>query len=334
MNRSKLLFAALGMLLLILDSRCAAQSARDALGLCLKTVIPSLFPMFVLSGILVSACRGASGRMLTGLERLIGLPTGGGVLFLLGILGGFPVGAQCIAQAVDSRNLSRSDGEGMLGFCNNCSPAFLFGIAGSIFSSASAALWIFLIQMETAMLMASLTPFKSAACSSMAPNSDSVSGAISRAIRSMASVCAWVVLAGVAVGFLDRWFYPLFPGFLATVITGMLEITNGILGLAAIGDETVRFVLCTGFVCFGGFSVWMQISSFASSQGLSTASCFRQKTVQGVLGVVLAMGVQSFGWIFLLLVPVLLFTRKKGLEKPNRTMYNDTRKGGLHHVVP
>ena len=47
-----LLFA---MLVLILDSRCAADSAREAIELCMGTLIPVLFPLFVLSAMLVPA---------------------------------------------------------------------------------------------------------------------------------------------------------------------------------------------------------------------------------------------------------------------------------------
>ena len=38
---------------LILDSRYAAQSARDALELCAQVLIPSLFPLLVLGAMLV-----------------------------------------------------------------------------------------------------------------------------------------------------------------------------------------------------------------------------------------------------------------------------------------
>lgn len=334
MKRTTLLFAGLGMVLLILDSRCAALSAGDALELCLKTVIPSLFPMFILSGLLVSSFGGASGRLLKGLERLTGLPEGSGILFVLGILGGFPVGAQCIAQAVEAGSLSRKDSERMLGFCNNCSPAFLFGIAGSIFSHPSTALLLFLIQLETALLLASCSSFSGQPCIQTEAQAASVNEAVSRAVRSMTSVCAWVILAGVGTGFLDRWLYPLLPEPLPEIITGMLEITGGVLGLAGVDSEALRFVLCSGFVCFGGFSVWMQISSLTSARGLWAGVCFRQKALQGLLGLLVGAGVLLIGPGVLLVIPVLVGIRKKRLEKAHGTVYNDSHKGGYCHVIP
>ena len=322
------------MLLLILDSRCAVQSAGEALGLCLKTVIPSLFPMFVLSGLLVSELGGTSGKLLSAMERWLGLPRGSGSILLIGIVGGFPVGAQCITQAVEGGSLSREDGEKMLGFCNNCSPAFLFGIVGGVFGNLTAPLLIFLIQLETALLLAAYTDFKQASSVTARRLPCTVADAVSRGIRSSVSVCAWVILAGVVSGFLKRWLFPLFPAPIPQIITGILEITGGILGLSSVHREELRFLLCTFFVCFGGFCVWMQIGAVVAPLGFSTARCFRQKTVQAALGSVIAAGVLLLGPVGLMIPVILLLIRKKTLEKPIRNVYNGSRKGGLDHVVP
>ena len=54
------------MTALILDSRCAADSAREAIELCMGTLIPLLLPLFVLSAmtalILDSRCAADSAR--------------------------------------------------------------------------------------------------------------------------------------------------------------------------------------------------------------------------------------------------------------------------------
>ena len=46
------------MLALILDGRTAIDGARQGIELCLRTVIPSLFPFFVLSILLTSSLLG------------------------------------------------------------------------------------------------------------------------------------------------------------------------------------------------------------------------------------------------------------------------------------
>ena len=128
------------MVLLILDSRCTADSAREALSLCARTLIPSLFPLFVLGGMLAP---GLAGLRIPGLSRILGFPEG---FFLLGCLGGYPLGAACIAQAVERNELSKTDAGRMTGLCSLCGPGFLFGVLGGILSLREAAL-IFVMQL-------------------------------------------------------------------------------------------------------------------------------------------------------------------------------------------
>ena len=47
-----LVFSSAGMLVLILDGKAALLGAQAGVELCLNTVIPSLFPFFVLSVLL------------------------------------------------------------------------------------------------------------------------------------------------------------------------------------------------------------------------------------------------------------------------------------------
>ena len=81
---------------LLLLPEVSAQAARDAMLLCAQTLIPSLFPFFVLSSLLI-AC-GASellSALLSPLMRpLFGLSGAGAAALALGLCGGYPVGAR------------------------------------------------------------------------------------------------------------------------------------------------------------------------------------------------------------------------------------------------
>ena len=94
----------------------SAQAARDAMLLCAQTLIPSLFPFFVLSSLLI-AC-GASellSALLSPLMRpLFGLSGTGAAALALGLCGGYPVGARTAAELVENGALSRDEGERLL----------------------------------------------------------------------------------------------------------------------------------------------------------------------------------------------------------------------------
>lgn len=309
------------MAALILDSKCASRSALTALDLCLKTLISNLFPLFVLSSLLIPKL---SGLRLPFLAKLLGIPEGSEGIFLLGCAGGFPVGAACIVQA---KSLSRSDAERMLGICSFCGPSFLFGVIGAVLSLPDALL-IFAIQLETALLTAAYWPNRSSERCKPSTEQIDLPTAVRRSISSMATVCAWVILAGVAAGFLDRWLFPLLPDPLGVLATGLLELTNGIFSLNAIAEHDLRFLLSTVFVCFGGVSVLLQIAGLASPHGLSMKPCIFQKTTQSLLGGLLAYLCIRFGPAALLLPPAILFA-KIAVEIPGAMVYNSRRKEGI-----
>ena len=91
--------SALGMLVLILDAKTALSGAAAGVELCIRTVIPSLFPFFFLSVMLTATLVGRALPPLRWLGRLLRLPEGAECIYITGLLGGYPVGAQNIAVA-------------------------------------------------------------------------------------------------------------------------------------------------------------------------------------------------------------------------------------------
>lgn len=305
---------------LILDSRYAAQAAGESLELCARVLVPNLLPLFVVSTLLVPGLRGFR---IPFLSRLLGVPAGAEGIWLLGLCGGFPVGAACTAQAVHGSALSKTDAERMLGLCSLCGPAFLFGVLPR-FLPMKEVLALFVIQTETSLLLAGLWP--GASNGRLTPSAEAVRlpEAVRRAVDSLLSVCAWVTMAGVASGFLRRWLFPFLPSNLDAVMTGLLELTNGIFVL----PEKNRFQLCTLFVCFGGACVLLQIGGLAAAAGLGMRVCILQKSVHALLGAVAAMLYLRIGWLSFLLIPAVLFV-KMALEIPGSMMYNGRERKGF-----
>ena len=323
--RNRVLTAALllSMVVLILDSRSAADSALDALMLCGQVLVPSLFPLFVLSAMVVPRITEVR---LPFLARLLGMPDGSEGLFLLGCTGGFPLGAVCIAQAAADGGLDKKAAERMLGLCSLCGPAFLFGVLPRVMGM-EYVLALILIQLETAIVLAAFWPDPEEGAYKPAIKAVSLPTAVQRAMSSMISVCGWVTLAGVAAGFLRRWLFPILPEGTSLLLTGLLELSNGIYSLPG-AVNPLTFFLCTIFVCFGGISVLLQIGGAAGSAGLGMGQCIAQKVVHGLLGAVLAAAYLHWGKWILFVIPVILFA-KITLEIPGQMVYNHRRKEGI-----
>ena len=88
------------ILALILDAGTAVSAAGRGLQLCLETVVPSLFPFLVAARLFTGSgaaqwCARVLGPVM---GPAFGLPSNGAAAVVLGLLGGYPVGAQTAAS--------------------------------------------------------------------------------------------------------------------------------------------------------------------------------------------------------------------------------------------
>jgi len=257
-----LLVAATGMLMLILDSKTALASATEGLDLCIHAIIPSLFPFFVLSSMLTGALSGSAGKLLSPIGKLCFIPAGQESILLSGFLAGYPVGAHAVCQEYEKGRLGKSDARRMLGFCSNAGPAFIFGIAGKLFTRRFIALILWAIHIASAIFVGICLP-KSENAPSKYPGHQqiSISLIILQSVKALSSVCAWVILMRIVIGFFQRWILWILPHSVSTVIVGLLELTNGCYALFHIPSESLRFILCNAFLGFGGICILMQTIS-------------------------------------------------------------------------
>ena len=284
-KRSKLtaVLSAGGLFLIILDGKTALSAATEGIELCLRSVIPALFPFFVLSNLLTGTVLGTEIAFLNSLCRWLRVPKGAESLVVTGFLGGYPVGAQCVANAWRKGQLSKTDAERMLSFCNNPGPSFLFGILGPILSANHAwLLWAILILSGATVSL--LIPAEPGTMRKQYRKQISLSESVQQSVRVMATVCGWIVLFRICIGFWDRWILWALPLPCRVAVMGFLELTNGCLELSTISNEGLRFILCAAMLGFGGICVTMQTVSV--TQGLDLRLYFHGKCLQSAISTV------------------------------------------------
>lgn len=301
--------AAAAMLVLILDAKTALDGAQNGIGLCIRTVIPSLFPFLVLSVLLTGNLTGSNIAVFRPLGKLLRIPPGGESILVTGLLGGYPIGAQCISQAYKAEKISKGTAHRLLGFCSNAGPAFLFGMLSPLFSSSGAVWTLWGIHSISALLTGMLLPGGTEnEVLSAKDAAISFPDALQRGLRTMASICGWVVVFRILIGFCDRWFLWLLPDIARTVFIGVLELTNGCSVLSDIPVEGVRFVLCALFLGLGGICVGMQTVSVTGALG--TGLYFPGKLMQAGMSLMLASAAQTLlfpedQWFSIHPVPIL-----------------------------
>lgn len=287
---------AVGLLLFPAQS---AQAVRDGMSLCFQTIIPSLFPFFVLSSLFISCgAADAFSHALRGVMRpLFGLSGAGASALALGFIGGYPVGARTVAELFNAGAISREEAERLLGFCNNAGPGFILGMcAGAVFHSPRTGLYLYLCHVASAVLTGMLlrrslphrrqTHHSESISSAAASLSSLFPAAVQGALSGILNVCAFVVLFMVLL----RLFLLLLPPALSgnplyPLLLGFVELSNGV---AVLSCSRLGFVLCAVLLAWGGLSVHAQTLSVLDASTLSMRWYWRGKIMQAVLSVPLA----------------------------------------------
>ena len=291
---SLLFILALGLLLLLQPER-ASDAAREGLALCAGTVIPSLFPFMAVVSMLLQlgladSLQGFCAPFMGPLFRMRGVCA---LPLLTGLLGGYPAGAKTAADLYRQGRLTRREAELLLGFCDNCGPAFLLGFAGAgIRGSARAGVWLYLVHVGSALLTgmvlcrlqrdrgAPLLAGRSIASPVSVPQA--LTSAVSGSAGAMVNICAFVVLFRVLAGLLPEGTPPL--------LAGVLEMVTGVAGLQP-GRE--GFVSAAALTAWGGLSVHCQGLSSILPAGLSARTHWLGKCLQAGIAALLAAAVCS-----------------------------------------
>lgn len=295
----------LGILLLVIDAKTGFTGAKEGIDLCLATVIPSLFPFFVLTGLLTSVLAGIPAGPLKLIGRFCRLPEGAEALLIIGLLGGYPAGAQIIGQAYRSGIVGKKQARRLIGFCNNPGPAFLFGICGRLFPVRWMvwALWGQLIL--SAMLTARITEtHESCAKTLQAQSVITMPQAVVTALRSTAIVCGWVILFRILIAYLDLYFLYGTNSVWKSLFCGLLELTNGCYMLGEVSTDSARFLLAGLTLTFGGVCVCMQTASVIGDLG--TLHYLRGKLIQTCVSMLLSLPLVA-GISGILPVPAMVF---------------------------
>ena len=303
MNRRKmcLVGSAIAMMILILDSRAAAEAAWKGVDACLRTVIPALFPFFFISGYLTGNLNGGGP-----IAKLFHSPPNCGTLILTGLLGGYPLGARLAAEQYRAGILTKKQADRLLWFCSQAGPSFFFGIVAAQMDNPGSAWLLWGIQILSALSVSRMlpsSPDKPRSCAK--PHSKSVSDAMRAALNAIVTVCGWIVLFHVIIAFFQRWILWLLPETVQVILCGILELTNGCLMLADIPNPQTRFLLGAVMLNFGGFCVMIQTKSL--TENLDFQGYMFGKCLQTLFSVLYAWICLGHIWPFMPLFCIFLF---------------------------
>ena len=299
-------------------TRETSAAAVQGLSLCARVLIPSLFPFMVVSNAAVSG--GIADRIGRLLDRpmaiLFGVPGVCATAFVLGLIGGYPVGAYNAVMLYRSGACTRTQAERLLAFCNNCGPAFILGVVGaSVFGCTAAGVMLYSAHILSSVIIGIMFRFygrgdggvRRPAAAGGQSERLSYPALINRSVKSSAqsviNVCAYVIFFSVAVRLLqltgvipalaralNTLLRPLDlpPKFTERLISGIFEMTGGVSGIASGANPVYGLTGVAFMLGWAGLSVHFQVLDFMCDSGLSPRPYIVGKLLHGSLSAVLA----------------------------------------------
>ncbi len=233
------------------------------------------------------------------MEPLFRVPGAGSAALVLGLVGGYPIGAKTAADLYRENLVSREEAERLLTFCNNSNPVFLISVLGAgVFGSVRTGVWLWLIHvcaaLFTGLLFRGLGRGRKTvppAISFQAPSLPAVSFVSSvrdTLAGTMLSVCAFVTFFYVLISPLTA-----LPGPWAALAVGCGELFSL---TPLLPCDRSGFLLAAGCAGWGGLSVLCQTAALLDGTDLPLAPCLLGKLTHGLLSALLAALVSL--WLF------------------------------------
>ena len=309
------LFAAVAAL--VIFPKDSVDAAAVGVRLCFNVIVPSLFPFFVLSTLIVQlGIARYFGRLLEPVMRpLFNVGGACSTAFVLGFIGGYPVGAKTVIALYENGNCTKVEAERLLSFCNNSGPAFIFGVVGAgIFSSSAVGILLYLAHTLASILVGIVFRFWGRSeekrgrsqLREAQPKRFTIAftDSVKSSFQTTLNICGFVIFFTVVIRLLIlSGILPLLAAGIGAIfapfgfdkawaerlLTGIIELTSGVSSLAGASGEFTRSMALAAFMLgWAGLSIHCQVLSFIGDSGLSVRTYIYGKTLQGSISAVFA----------------------------------------------
>ncbi len=306
---------------LLLFSSSNLPAVKSGLALWANSVVPSLFPFFVATELLMHTnVVTLLGHFLNNfMKPLFNIRGEGSFAFIMGIISGYPVGAKIATNFRENNICSKEECERLLSFTNNSGPLFVIGTVGILmFRNTVIGILLFCTHLLACITVGIFFRFWKKGKETFLNSSKNVSlynsqknyasfsnlgevlaESITNSISTILLIGGFVVIFSSIISILKAsgilnnltvLISPIFQlfhvdsNFVQGILTGFLEITNGINTISNIASRklSINIILVAFLLGFGGISVLLQVWSIVSKTDLSIKPYVYGKILQGV----------------------------------------------------
>lgn len=285
------------LLFMLIRPITTLEGAKTSLLIWFQSLLPSLLPFMILSGLLISTGSAIFCTFLFHplIHRLFKTSKEGTFALITGFLCGFPMGAKTLAEFRLEQKISKEEGNFLLGFCNNFSPMFVLSILCPQFSIPNwKILFIVFGSPFFYGLFFAFLFFKKSSFSSILHKKQPlffsfslVDTAIMNGFAAITKLGGYLILFGIFAKMVTA-----LPAatILKSFLISLTEITNGITYTGSISyPEKVKALLLLPGIAFGGLSGIAQTKSMITETDLSISSYLKAKVICALIAILLTL---------------------------------------------
>jgi len=268
------------------------NSVNYALNIWVNNLIPTLFPFFIISDILINynfssyipkTFKDICKYLFNITDNMI-------IILILSIISGFPSNARNTRTFYDNGEISLDEANHILIFSHFSNPLFILTTVAVFFFGDKNVGWILLISHYLSNFLLGIlfrNYFSHNDKISKKNNMDVDFGnifvaAIRKSIDTILLICGIVTVFMLLSSIVSNTFN--FGSYNSMIVKGILEITIGIEALGKLGIPMIyKVVIASGFLAFGGFSVHMQVMSQIADTDISYKYFFIGRFYQMIL---------------------------------------------------
>lgn len=279
----KLLPFAVFFILLYFNSLAKEGTLRGLL-LWFNNVLPTLFPFMIVTSFIMEteAYRPLIYLLSKPVSLLFGISGNAAYPILVGFLCGFPMGSKITADMVKKGNLTVTEGNILLSFCNNVSPPFiLYFILNYTLKIVGIhvkkyLLVMFLSPFITGVIMSKIILHKSLSLKTNNPisyntvKSENDISIIDKCILGSAlsqiKLCGYIIIFSILCCFIRQYIHNY---YICCILVGTLEITTGLNMICNLPFSFYKLALALCISSFGGICTLFQTYSMIKNSNLN-----------------------------------------------------------------
>lgn len=273
-------------LLMIFFGAAIKESIYNGLLFSLTTIIPTLFPFFILSELWTAVFYvDPDGWICRAFERIFRVNGCAITAFISGFICGFPIGVKVLSELYNAGRITKAEFEYLSGFVNNPSCAFVIsGVGAGIYKDTKIGVLLYLTILLSSVITGVFFRPQSKSTYKTAENprqSFDFVQSIKNAGKTSINVISCIIFFSGLIGFISA-IVKNEPFVNAVSLT--LEVSNAveIISNAKYLTKSSRLILTAFALGFSGFSVHMQAFGFMPKE-ISKIKYLLMKTFQGVL---------------------------------------------------